>query len=50
MEIYFTNLCNIILFNQVLNFGAGLRIGNLIVLLIPVAFNFKMMDMHTFIQ
>ncbi len=50
MEIYFTKLCIIkIMFNQVLNFDVGFahRLYR-IDLLIPAAFDFKMMDIHTF--
>ncbi len=44
MEIYFTNLCiKQNMFKQVLNFGAGLRIY-CIVLLIPTASSLKMRE------
>ncbi len=37
------------MFIQVLNFSTGLRMGY-IAYFFPAAFDFKMMDIHTFIQ
>ncbi len=52
MEIYFyKSLYNTIMFIRVLNFGTGFAHGLYrIFLLFPAAFDFKMMDIHTFIQ
>ncbi len=51
MEIYFTNLCII----QLCLFGSWISVRDCawaicIFLLFPAAFEFKMMDIHTFIQ
>ncbi len=48
-NLFDKSLYNTIMFIQVLNFGTGLRMGY-IAYFFPAAFDFKMMDIHTFIQ
>ncbi len=51
-NLFDKSLYDTIVFIQVLNFGTGLRMGYIayLYLLFPAAFDFKMMDIHTFIQ